>query len=261
MRRPTIDGSICQQTQHCEHRTIQHDKTHSKLHGATALKKDILRCSRQSHCTTWSRKDRHPSKLSHSRNVFAFSLPNLSSHCCSHQLRVCPIGLPQSAPRCSPPLSHLSFSVSLIFLSLYVCVSLLLSLFLSRLFVSVSVCLLSVSVSLSMSQSLSRSLFHFLSLSLCRLFVSVYVCLLFDYVSLCPCLSLSLSRSLYLSLSLSISPLCFWLCLLSASLYRSIQSTRNTSIRQPNYVAPLRNLIQLPETSFLLSLCFSSWSQ
>lgn len=199
MRRPTIDGSICQQTQHCEHRTIQHDKTHSKLHGATALKKDILRCSRQSHCTTWSRKDRHPSKLSHSRNVFAFSLPNLSSHCCSHQLRVCPIGLPRSAPRCSPPLiTSLFLCLSDLSVSVCLCVSLALS-FLSRLFVSVSVCLLSVSVSLSMPQSLSRSLFHFLSLSLCRLFVSVYVCLLFDYVSLCPCLSLSLSRSLYLS--------------------------------------------------------------
>lgn len=203
MRRPTIDGSICQQTQHCEHRTIQHDKTHSKLHGATALKKDILRCSRQSHCTTWSRKDRHPSKLSHSRNVFAFSLPNLSSHCCSHQLRVCPIGLPQSAPRCSPPLiTSLFLCLSDLSVSVCLCVSLALS-FLSRLFVSVSVCLLSVSVSLSMSQSLSRSLFHFLSLYAASLFLSMSACCLTMYLSV-P-VSVSRSLALYISLFLSLS--------------------------------------------------------
>lgn len=199
MRRPTIDGSICQQTQHCEHRTIQHDKTHSKLHGATALKKDILRCSRQSHCTTWSRKDRHPSKLSHSRNVFAFSLPNLSSHCCSHQLRVCPIGLPRSAPRCSPPLiTSLFLCLSDLSVSVCLCVSLALSFFyLASLFLSLFVCCLSLSLCLCLSLSLALSFTFSLSLYAASLFLSMSACCLTMYLSV----PVSVSRSLALYIS------------------------------------------------------------
>lgn len=104
-----------------------------------------------------------------------------------------------------PPLSHLSFSVSLIFLSLYVCVSLLLSLFfyLASLFLSLFVCCLSLSLCLCLSLSLALSFTFSLSLYAASLFLSMSACCLTMYLSV-P-VSVSRSLALYISLFLSLS--------------------------------------------------------